>query len=398
MLRVSFHHTPTLTLPLTIMIEVLEEAKQNFAAASAPKDVPPPALPPPLSRNTPANRSTRLPRRVLAASQIFQSDENGNITAMVDQSMASYNSGFLTANDILISSTPAPTPATKTVISTGAEIPVETQNQFQIPEINTPSRQKRRATVSIGSPATKRPVDTSPRKEKSKSQTNLLGMHIVPISVLEAEMNKSTFMSDVGRYVANRYSIHLAPPPPLTPRLSQVIDPKLFIAPPLRPSRDDLLDSPREVRQASLDELTSSPCLVEPYPQRFSHDVPMLDTPARHRLEGVYDRFLMATSGVKRVGKGYQSENVAPVKSSGVGLGLMQNKGRAFHSTRRPMPPPVSSEDLLRKTASVDELGNWSNIEDIPDDSKETSVGFVRKAIMLMVPKATASKRMSRVS
>jgi len=106
----------------------------------------------------------------------------------------------------------------------------------------------------------------------------------------------------------------------------------------------------------------------------------------------------MATSGVKRVGKGYQSESIAPVKSSGVGLGLTQNKGRAFHSTRRPMPPPVSSEDLLRKTASVDELGNWSNIEDIPDDSKETSVGFVRKAIMLMVPKSTASKRMSRVS
>ena len=127
----------------------------------------------------------------------------------------------------------------------------------------------------------------------------------------------------------------------------------------------------------------------------------MLDTPARHRLEGVYDRFLMATSGVKRVGKGYQSETVAPVsnKSSGIGLGVTQNKGRAFYSTRRPMPPPVSSEDLLRKAASVDELGNWSNIEEIPDDdAKEASVGFVRKAIMLMVPKATASKRMSRVS
>jgi len=192
-------------LALTIMIEVLEEAKQNFAAASAPKDVPLPALPPPLPRNTPANRSTRLPRRVLAASQIFQSDENGNITAMVDQSMASNNSGFLTANDILISSTPAPTPATKAVISTNAEIPVETQNQFQIPEINTPSRQKRRATVSISSPASKRPgiVDASPRKEKSKSQTNLLGMHIVPISVLEAEMNKSMFMSDVVPLRAN---------------------------------------------------------------------------------------------------------------------------------------------------------------------------------------------------
>jgi serine/threonine-protein kinase GIN4 len=162
------------------------------------------------------------------------------------------------------------------------------------------------------------------------------------------------------------------------------------------------VDSPSrsEVRQASLDELTSSPCLVEPYPQRYSHDVPILDTPAKHRLEGVYDRFLMATSGVKRVGKGYQSENFAPVpnKSSGIGLGLTQSKGRAFYSTRRPMPPPVSSEDLLRKTASVDELGNWSNVEDIPNDPKETSVGFVRKAIMLMVPKGTVSRRLSRIN
>jgi serine/threonine-protein kinase GIN4 len=181
------------------MTEVLEEATESFASAAAPKELPLPPLPPPLSRNTPANKSTRLPRRVLAASQIFQSDEHGNITAMVDQSMASSNSGFLTANDILVSSTPAPTAATKGTTLTGPEERVERKNQFQIPEINTPSRQKRRATVSISSPAAKRPEglpcsdDTSARKEKSKSQSNLLDMHIVPISVLEAEMNKSMF-------------------------------------------------------------------------------------------------------------------------------------------------------------------------------------------------------------
>jgi serine/threonine-protein kinase GIN4 len=160
---------------------------------SPPKEVALPPLPPP-ARNTPANRSSRIPRRVLAASQIFQSDEHGNITAMVDQSMASNNSGFLTANDILVSSTPAPTAATAATTLTGPELPVETKNQFQIPEVNTPSRQKRRATVSIISPASERPesfVGASSRKEKSKSQTNLLDKHIVPISVLEAEMNKS---------------------------------------------------------------------------------------------------------------------------------------------------------------------------------------------------------------
>ncbi len=181
-----------------------------------------------------------------------------------------------------------------------------------------------------------------------------------------------------------------------------MIDRNLFIAPPLGSSRDDLLDSHNvdEVRQPSFDELTSSPYRVEPYPQRQNHDVPVLDTPSRHRLEGVYDRFLMATSGVKRVGKGYQSDNHVPVtnnKNSSLGLNLPQNKARAFYSTRRPMPPPVSSEDLQHRTASVDELGNWSQVEEIPEDPKDSNVGFVRKAIKLMVPKGTTSKRLSRI-
>lgn len=194
----------------------------------------------------------------------------------------------------------------------------------------------------------------------------------------------------------------VAPPPEPMPRLSQMIDRNLFIAPPLGSSRDDLLDSQSivEVRQPSFDELTSSPYRVEPYPQRQIYDVPVLDTPSRHRLEGVYDRFLMATSGVKRVGKGYQSENYVPVantKNSGLGLNLAQNKTRAFYSTRRPMPPPVSSDDLQRRTASVDELGNWSEVAEGQEDSKDSNVGFVRKAIKLMVPKATTSKRLSRI-
>jgi len=167
-------------------------------------------------------------------------------------------------------------------------------------------------------------------------------------------------------------------------------------------SRDDLLDSHNisEVRQPSFDELTSSPYHVEPYPLRQSHDVPVPDTPARHRLEGVYDRFLMATSGVKRVGKGYQSEHLAPNNKGGHGinLGLTQHKARAFYSTRRPMPPPISSDDLRCMTASVDELGTWSNVGESQENTKDPDVGFVRKAIMLMVPKATTSKRLSRIS
>ncbi|KAF8879081.1 hypothetical protein CPB84DRAFT_317690 [Gymnopilus junonius] len=82
--------------------KVVEDAKQNFASSSVPKELPLPPLPPPLSRNTSQNRTSRLPRRVLAASQIFQADENGNITPMVDQSMVStYNtSAFLSPDDL----------------------------------------------------------------------------------------------------------------------------------------------------------------------------------------------------------------------------------------------------------------------------------------------------------
>ena len=195
-----------------------------------------------------------------------------------------------------------------------------------------------------------------------------------------------------------------APPPEPTPRLSQVLDRNLFIAP-LSTSRDDLLDSQsisfEQVRKTSLDELTSSPCHVEPYPQRTrsSHDVPVPDTPSRHRIEGVYDRFLMATSGVKRLGKGYQSDNAGPVCSNTVGVPL--SKSRHFYSARKPMPPPVSSEDQPR-AASVDELGaiSYESHSDAPNskDDSNTTVARVRKAIKLMVPKANTSRRLSRMA
>lgn len=197
----------------------------------------------------------------------------------------------------------------------------------------------------------------------------------------------------------------IAPPPVTTPRLSQVLDRSLFIAPQLT-SRDNLLeaDSFERGRETSFDELTSSPLQVEPYPQRtrasYDHAIP--DTPSRHRIEGVYDRFLMATSGVKRVGKGYQSENVAPAASRS--SSQAQGKHRAFYTTRKPMPPPVSSDDLLKtRAASVDELGMMHyGVVDIASPSQKEdghgTVAFMKKAIKLMVPKNnTSSKRLSRM-
>ncbi|KAF9483411.1 hypothetical protein BDN70DRAFT_318045 [Pholiota conissans] len=381
--------------------KVVEDAKQNFAAASAPQDIPLPPLPLPLSRDRSQTRPTRLPRRVLAASQIFQADENGNITPMpMDQSMN--NSAYLSATDISRGSILPPktpkTPATPAQLATPEKqtspLPVEgnSQSQLRIPEIYTPSRQ-RRATVSTGSPGqaeTTRTFDLdieggspSKRKEKSRSHGNLFQRHIAPLSLLEAELNK-------------------VPPPAPTPRLSQVIDRSLIIAPPLS-SRDNLLDfdSVEYERSRSFDELTSSPLHVEPYPQRprASHDANIPDTPSRHRIEGVYDRFLMATSGVKRLGKGYQSDNIAPVGTSHT-MGpsaVPQHKGRLFHSTRRPMPPPVSSEDQPRPN-SVDELGVMVYADLPAKDEGNATVSLVRKAFKLMAPKASASRRVSRMA
>ena len=194
------------------------------------------------------------------------------------------------------------------------------------------------------------------------------------------------------------------PSPEPTPRLSQVLDRNLFIAP-LLTSRDDLLDSKSvssdQVRETSLDDLTSSPYIVEPYPprKRGSHEPPVPDTPTRHRIEGVYDRFLMATSGVKRLGKGYQSDNAGPVCGNIVDS-VPLNKSRHFYLARKPMPPPVSSDDQ-RRAASLDEFGVVSNEDDRSDvsnskDDGNTTVALVRKAIKLIVPKA-GSRRVSRM-
>jgi len=435
--------------------EVVEDAKQNFAAASSTtKDLPLPALPLPLSRTASQSRTSRLPRRVLAASQIFQEDENGNLSPMGDQTM---NSMYLGANDTSkasISPVSDPSsPASPPPLVHGSKTSVEpvvsppplekkttndvqeehegrSQMQMRIPEIHTPSRQ-RRATVSTRSPepaeSQVRPVfDDAPllsqvdggspskRKEKSRSHGNLFQRHIAPILVLEAELSKT-------------------PPPPPTPRLSEVLDRNLFIAP-LLTSRDNLLDSSIEhVREPSMDDLNASPCHVEPYPPRprASQDAPIPDTPSRHRIEGVYDRFLMATSGVKRLGKGYQSDNLAPV-GGGCGIGNTSTntslgssafggqhqhqqqqslKTWAFYSTKRPMPPPVSSDDLVRdddeqrRAVSVDELG-WRAYSGVGVGSpgangreEGNTVAFkMRKAMKLMVPKSTAmSRRLSRM-
>ena len=106
------------------------------------------------------------------------------------------------------------------------------------------------------------------------------------------------------------------------------------------------------------DSLTDSPFVVQPYPTRKQLVCsPAMDSPTQRHVEVVYDRFLMATNGVKRVGKGYQSCHVKPVSMGTPSSSSSRSPGKFFHSSRRPMPPPVSSEDRRFAGSSVDELG-----------------------------------------
>ncbi|TFK40865.1 hypothetical protein BDQ12DRAFT_648195 [Crucibulum laeve] len=371
-------HSDRLTIWMRNVDKVVEDAKQNFASSSVARDVPLPSLPiPPLSRNTSqknSNRSSRLPRKILAASQIFTEENVQSIGA--DQSMMSNTTSmYANANN------------TSTVNNlTDEEGPSEGRSQLLVPEIHTPSRQ-RRATVSTGSPE----ATPSPSKRR-RSHGNLFQQRIARLSLIEAELNKPTLQTPLA-----------------SPRLSQVLDRSLFIASPLM-SCERLDDSQSIIitRTASFDDLTSSPCHVEPYPARkLNPDAPLPpDTPSQRRLEGVYDRFLMATSGVKRLGKGYQSDNVGPISNS-ASLGVSNNpkygSHRAFYTARRPMPPPVSSEDQ-RRTVSVDELGVMtisSGPSDSPmlKDESNNTVALVRRAIKAMVPGKTAvSRRLSRMA
>ncbi|KAK7028128.1 hypothetical protein VNI00_014943 [Paramarasmius palmivorus] len=368
------NQTDRLTLWMRNVEQVVEEARDSFSNGQA-TTLPPLPLPPASRQASRSNRSSRLPRRIMAASEIFsdQSMSVGNQTSL-DQSMTSP-----------VSPTPvSPTPSVKCT-----ESPKQTKETLLPQPHATPSRQ-RRATVSTLSPEriTSDPfeLNNSPRKEKSRSHGNLLQRHIAPPSELEAALNRE-------------------PAPLPSPRLSAAVDRNIFIAPPVR-SRDDVdhLDTPPPISK-SFDELTSSPLVVEPYPLRNSSAAnrPLPDTPTQRRMEGVYDRFLMATSGVKRVGKGYQSDNNGPLHNT---VGRTTNapaKHRAFYSTRKPMPPPVSSDDQ-RHVVCVDELGVMSSTPnpgagpDMLRDPSNNTVAMMRRAIKAMVPGKTVNRRLSRLS
>ncbi|KAE9394875.1 hypothetical protein BT96DRAFT_998101 [Gymnopus androsaceus JB14] len=359
-----------LTLWMKNVEQVVEDARQTFSTG---KEAPLPPLPlPPATRTTNlsssqtrSNRSSRLPRRILAANQIFSEsgDQSTEMSSFVTSVYASPDTS--TSPDNLNDSSALSVPLLQT----------------------TPSRQ-RRATVSTRSPdpVVSGPIEpsfdiengsSSKRKEKSKSHGNLFQLHIAPAATLGAELDKRASASSPCFDI------------PKSPRLSAVVDREIFIAPPVRSSEDLIRNvsssSPSSQRNdKSFDELTESPLRVEPYAPRPSLTLqPVPDTPTQKRVEGVYDRFLMATSGVKRLGKNH----------------------RAFYTVRRPlqMPPPVASDDQAR-TVTVDEMGMLScspaeergGVTVLKDENNGTAA-LVKRALKAIVPSKT-NRRLSRMN
>ncbi|KAH8082009.1 hypothetical protein BXZ70DRAFT_631704 [Cristinia sonorae] len=366
-----------MTIWIRSVEKVVEDARQNFNASTTAGPLPPLPVAPvsrpklnastnskatnELSRSQRSNTS-RVPRKILAANQIFVNEyESGMIDSAAPSPLASSFDLGTSSQNYSSSFAAAPrSPQEKSFAnSTLPTIPSEDERSRVVPSVvvSTPAKSRaRRATVVTMSPEPKakpaqRPsleVDTaitsspSKRREKSRSQNDLshLGRTITPVTQLEFEIERLS-----------------KPTPPANTRLSAVIDPSLFVRPSTPGMKlSEFDDSIVMKRSLGYDDLTSSPLHVDPYPARpQSHMVPALDTPAKKQVESVYDRFLMSTTGVKRNGRGYQSDNFGVTSHTAQPKGTL-SKGFFNTTSRRPMPPPVSSEDW--RNLPTDEFGS----------------------------------------
>lgn len=383
---------------------VVDNSRQTFEQFAVMNTQSVPTLPPPPVSRRPSQATTpslsrsgsRMPRKMLAANQIFNEDASPN--ASFDTSCygadSSTNAGDLSMFTPVVKTKPLNDPFSTSLIAA----------------TSSPAR-PRRNTINTESPAKAagtgrflQSVEDSPskRKERSRSSANLLDQHISPVAQLNLALdNREPFPPSQPIELSDNAAV--TPAKPAEPkRLSTMIDSSVFIASP-RARSAEILRTPPALRTPGItishdtsDELTSSPFHVEPYPSRVRdpNAAPLPDTPSRIQAETVYDRFLMSTSGVKRVGQGYQS-----VSAQQASLGYLHpdqpraaRRASKIFNTKKPMPAPVSSEDV-RRAVSVDELGSISRAGLGPPTSQpEESNGTVWRAL-----KAATTRRISRV-
>jgi serine/threonine-protein kinase GIN4 len=366
---------------------VVADARQNFASSNVSLLPPLPVPPGPQTRRPSRDRSQWPSRRALPANQVSQVEEDSSI----DQSFASssnptqHDHHNVVLTDILPTG-PREGPSCSAFSCDGP-------------------RPTRRATVLGRTPEKPRilniDADMTPSKRREKSKSaNDLNRLIRPISKVQFELDKRE-----SKHVDNRLSVtYLSVLVAAKSNLSAVLDRDLFTPDPL-PMDPDSSGSSNDHATAhspGRNSLTDSPFLVHPYPSRKQTVTPpAMDSPTRRDLEGTYDRLLMATSGVKRVGKGYQSCHVKPI-STNMSSPSSKSPGRFFHSTRRPMPPPVSSEDKFM-TWTPDELGVMSSDHANVDgpglcEDHAGAAKAVSRALKALVTGKAVVKKASRTS
>lgn len=186
-------------------LEVVEDARQNFAAASSTTLPPLPIAP--MSRRSSSEirmesrsqRASRVPRKIIAANEIFAAEY---AATQAECAMSSFNAST-NDNDPRIEyrrswmkdTIPDITPEGHSRLTPSSR-PVELPC--------TPSHTRRRATIVTRSPEapSKKPVlgiNTTPsrRREKSRSQ-NDLGRPITPVTRLEFEIEQCAYMLILG--------------------------------------------------------------------------------------------------------------------------------------------------------------------------------------------------------
>ncbi|KAF9781712.1 hypothetical protein BJ322DRAFT_1010425 [Thelephora terrestris] len=347
-----------MSLWLQSVEKVVADARQNFEAARPIQPVSLAPAPPPSRRPSQRRTTQRMPRKILAANQIFNEDGDASIGPETPTSApATVNSSTFTV----------PEPSQVSVIVEETSILLS-----ETPPVS-PAR-RRRATVVTMSPETKKRT-SGEVVQGSPSKKPLFGP-IFPRAELERELERLD-----------------APTPPV--RLSALVHPSVFIAP---QSPDLKIDDP-----PVKDTTRLSPQPMRPPPGRTITGSRSLDSPnTKRRVADEYDRLLSATTGIKKVGLGYQSDVNGPIanilSTDPYPSSASSKRTTFFHSTRRAMPPPVSSEDW-RKTASVDELARMTPSASEPTTSKEekagSTVSAVKRAFMALTGR-TGVKRLSQ--
>ncbi|KAF8582851.1 hypothetical protein K439DRAFT_1412806 [Ramaria rubella] len=252
-----------------------------------------------------------------------------NVEKVVEDARANFAAGSMT-----------PLPPLPPRVTQSSRLPLKAEEIFRDDSAvanttateESPASRPRRATLLSRSPESPRasaeqprqgpPTDANPpeRKAKAKSALNL-SRPITPLTTLQFELE--------------RKDAPLRSPK----RLSAVLDPNVFF-----------------------DECSAPEGSYEPTEQRNT----LITSPDSERLtpslgpdrevESSYDRLLMASSGVKRLGKGYQS-NIVTSNIVDVPVSAFKRNPKLFHSARRGILPP---QETPRKSVSVDELGALS--------------------------------------